>query len=197
MKSLVLASSSAYRRMLLERLGLPFRTVSPGVDEAVEPGEAPDRLAARLAEAKARAASGRADIVIGSDQVASLGDEILRKPRTHDRALAQLQRCRGRDVHFHTAVCVISAGDGRIWRHVDHTLVRFARRTDAELDRYLHRERPYDCAGGFKAEGLGIALFAGIESEDPTALIGLPLIRLARILADAGLDPLNASISPD
>jgi len=187
---LVLASSSRYRRALLERLGLPFESIAPEVDETALPGEAPEALAIRLAAAKAQAVRGGGTVVIGSDQVASLGGEVLRKPGTHERALEQLDRCQSRTVSFHTAVCVVRDADGHRWQWVDHTRVAFARHSRDALDAYLRREQPYDCAGGFKAEGLGIALFERIDSEDPTALIGLPLIRLAAILAEAGLDPL-------
>jgi len=189
---LILASTSRYRRALLDRLGLAFRTIAPEVDEAALPGEAPEALAARLAAAKAAAVGERDAIVIGSDQVASLAGEVLRKPGTHERALAQLSLCQGRTVSFHTAVCVRRVADGRRWECLDHTRVVFARHSDAALDAYLHREQPYDCAGGFKAEGLGIALFECIRSEDPTALIGLPLIRLSALLTAAGMDPLAA-----
>jgi septum formation protein len=195
MTRLVLASGSAYRRVLLERLGLAFDCVSPGIDEAAQAGERPEALAARLAEAKARAVrEERDDVVIGSDQVAALDGEILRKPGSHEQALLQLQRCQGRTVDFFTAVFVLAPAE-RTWHHVDRTRVEFAERTEAELDRYLRLEQPYDCAGGFKAEGLGIALFRRIESEDPTALIGLPLIRVVGMLTAAGLDPLGAPLN--
>lgn len=191
MTRLVLASTSRYRRSLLERLGLAFDSAAPGIDEMPLPDEPPKTLATRLAAAKAGAVPGRDVVVIGADQVASLGGQVLRKPGTHANALEQLGRCQGRAVSFHTAVCVLRADDGRRWQYVDHTRVVFARHSRAVLDAYLRREQPYDCAGGFKAEGLGIALFERIDSEDPTALIGLPLIRLAAVLAEAGFDPLG------
>lgn len=193
MSRLLLASSSRYRRILLERLGLRFDVAAPEVDESERPGEGPEALALRLAEDKARAVNAHGTVVIGSDQAASLGDRLLRKPGGHGAALNQLVACQGRTVTFHTAVCVLRHDSGESWRHVDHTRVRFATRSRAELDRYLTIERPFDCAGGFKAEGLGIALFEGIESVDPTALIGLPLIRLTAMLRAAGLDPLGAA----
>jgi septum formation protein len=190
MKILVLASSSRYRRELLGRLGLPFESSVPDVDETPEPGELPAALAARLALAKARSIRRADAIVVGSDQVAALDGRLLGKPGTHDAAVDQLEACQGREVVFHTAVCV-SADRGRtITEHVDLTRVRFRQRSRAELSRYLDREPAYDCAGGFKAERLGIALFEAIESHDPTALIGLPMIWLAEALRAAGLDPL-------
>lgn len=195
MSRLVLASTSRHRRALLERLGIPFETAAPDVDESARPGEAPEAMAARLAEAKARSVAGGPAVVIGCDQVASLDGSLLRKPLGFTKALEQLRRCQGREVVFDTAVCVIAAGGERSWHHLDRTCVAFALRTDDELERYLRLDEPYDCAGGFKAEGLGIALFSRIQSEDPTALIGLPLIRVAAILAEAGLDPLGQAVT--
>lgn len=192
MSRLVLASGSSYRRALLGRLGLPFETHTPAVDETPAHGEAPAELAARLAHAKALAASGAGLVVIGSDQVASLAGRILGKPGGHAAALEQLAACSGRSVDFHTAATVVDADTGREWHSTDHTRVQFRRRDRAALERYLEIEQPYDCAGGFKAEGLGICLFDRIESTDPTALIGLPLVFVARALAEAGLDPLGA-----
>src|SRR5215471_17392549 len=148
-------------------------------------------MAARLAEAKARSIAVRDALVIGSDQVASLEGRLLRKPGRHDVALAQLEQCQGKTVVFHTGVFVLDTRSGRSWSHVDQTDVRFARRARRELDRYLAIEQPYDCAGSFKSEGLGVALFESIESRDPTALIGLPLIWLVSALKDAGFDPLD------
>jgi septum formation protein len=186
----LLASTSAYRRELLRRLGLPFEARAPTTDESAVPGEPPERMAARLAAAKARSITAPDAVVIGSDQVASLDGRLLRKPGRHEIALAQLQDCQGKTVVFHTGVFVLDTRTARSWAHVDRTDVRFARRSAAELDRYLAIEQPYDCAGSFKAEGLGVALFESIESRDPTALIGLPLIWLAATLKEAGLDPL-------
>lgn len=190
MKTLILASSSRYRRDLLARLGLPFETANPAIDESPEPGELPAVLAARLALAKTKRIRRADTIVIGSDQVASLDGKMMGKPGSHQAALDQLEASQGHEVVFHTAVCV-SADHGRqISEHVDLTRVRFKRLSRAQLLRYLEQEPAYDCAGGFKAEGLGVALFESIESHDPTALIGLPMIWLAGALRSVGLDPL-------
>lgn len=191
MTRLILASTSRYRSDLLARFGLPFDTCSPHVDERAEPSEQPADMAARLALAKARSVTDPEAIVIGADQVPALGTMILRKPVTHSNALAQLMACRNRSVVFHTAVAVVDRRSGRQWQTVDTTEVDFADSTEQQLEAYLRREQPYDCAGGFKAEGLGIVLFKAIRSSDPTALIGLPLIWLADTLRDAGLDPLD------
>jgi septum formation protein len=191
MKTLVLASGSRYRRELLARLELPFESSVPDVDESPEPGELPAALAARLALAKATSFRRADAIVVGSDQAAALDGRLLGKPGTHAAALDQLEACQGREVVFHTAVCVSTDQGRKIDEHVDLTRVRFRQRSRAELSRYLDREPAYDCAGGFKAEGLGIALFEAIESHDPTALIGLPMIWLAEALRTAGLDPLG------
>jgi septum formation protein len=195
MKRLVLASGSVYRRTLLERLGVPFDVAEPRVDETARPDEPPASLARRLAESKARAVEAPESVVIGSDQVPSLHGAILRKPGSHAVALAQLLRCQGEAVRFDTAVFVHDRGTDQSWATVDVTEVVFARRGRAELDAYLVREQPYDCAGGFKAEGLGIALFDEIRSSDPTALIGLPLIWVAKCLREAGLDPLAPGVA--
>lgn len=193
MKRLVLASTSPYRRDLLARLALPFAAVAPGVDETALPGELPAALAARLALAKAGSAAAPGSIVIGSDQTASLEGEVLRKPGSHARALEQLLRCRGRCVDFHTAVAIVDGDTGQVRQTVDHTRVHFAAHETSVLETYLRTEQPYDCAGGFKAEGLGIALFERIESQDPTALVGLPLIWLAAALRADGFEPLTAA----
>ena len=191
-RRLVLASTSPYRRELLARLRLPFDAVPPGVDEAAQPNETPRALAQRLALHKARAV-GRRDaeaVVIGSDQVADLDGQALGKPGSHDRAVEQLRSMRGRDVRFHTAVAVVCAASGFEQQTVSTVRVRFRDLTDADIERYLRLEQPYDCAGSAKCEALGIALVDTIESDDPTALIGLPLIRTAAMLRAAGLDPL-------
>ena len=199
MSRLILASGSPYMRQLLERLQLPFEVRQSNVDESALPDEDAAALAKRLAAAKAFAAvdTGNAsdEIVIGADQVASLDGNALRKPGDHDTALRQLGECQGKTVIFSTAVTVIDAGSGRVIHGFDRTDVDFLELPRESLDRYLEREKPYDCAGGFKAEGLGISLFRGIRSEDPTALIGLPLIRLCQALRDLGLDPLDSSRS--
>ncbi|WP_312843193.1 Maf family nucleotide pyrophosphatase [Diaphorobacter nitroreducens] len=188
-RSLVLGSTSRYRRELLARLGLPFDVAAPAVDETPRPDEAPRALALRLALAKARAVAGLHPqaIVIGSDQVADLDGEPLGKPGNHERATAQLRRMRGKTVVFHTAVAVVCQ-DSR-FEQVDlaPVRVRFRDLSDDEIERYLRAEQPYDCAGSAKSEGLGIALLDAIDSDDPTALIGLPLIRTCRMLRAAGL----------
>lgn len=185
----VLASTSCYRAELLRRLLVEFECVAPQVDETPLPDETPDARASRLAQAKAQAvAQNQADaLVIGSDQVSELDGRVLRKPGEIAVAREQLRACSGREVRFHTAVCVIDARTGHSACAQDLTRVRFRALVDEEIERYIERERPLDCAGSFKAEGLGIALFESIESEDPTALIGLPLIALARLLRQAGL----------
>jgi septum formation protein len=195
-RALLLASTSQYRRELLGRLGLPFEVRAPTTDESELPGELPELMAERLAAAKAESIAARDAIVIGSDQTASLEGRLLRKPGGHEIALAQLEAAQGKTVVFHTGVYVLDTAAGRSWSHVDRTDVRFARRERDELARYLEIEQPYDCVGSFKAEGLGITLFDSIESRDPTALIGLPLIWLAATLKSAGLDPLGGVSRP-
>lgn len=191
-RRLVLASTSRYRRELLERLHLPFDVVSPEVDEAAGDGEAPCDLAPRLALAKADAvAAGNPDaIVIGSDQVAELDGKAIGKPGDHERATAQLRAMRGRMVRFHTAVAVACNATGFREVATASVQVRFRLLGDAEIERYLRIEQPYDCAGSAKAEALGIALLESIDSDDTTALIGLPLIRTCALLRRAGIDPL-------
>ena len=187
MPRLVLASTSRYRRDLLERLRLPFDVARPEVDETPLAGEAPRALAVRLAEAKARAVAARAGDAwaLGSDQVANLGGEPLGKPGQRDAAIRQLRAMSGRSVRFHTALCLAHA-DGRAFSAIDLTEVRFRSLGEAEIARYVDAEQPFDCAGSFKSEGLGIALFEAIENHDPTALVGLPLIALSGLLRDAG-----------
>ncbi|QYF92562.1 Maf family nucleotide pyrophosphatase [Massilia sp. PAMC28688] len=184
---LILASSSAYRRELLARLRLPFAVMLPELDERPLPAEAPQATALRLARAKAEAVAARApgSVVIGSDQVATLDGEQIGKPGSHAAALAQLQRMRGRRVVFHTALCVVDAAGGAELENVQ-TFVTFRDLPDAELDAYLRIEQPYDCAGSAKNEGLGIAILERIDSSDPTALTGLPLIALTGMLRRAG-----------
>ncbi len=186
---LVLASSSPYRRELLARLELPHQCRSPDIDESPHPGEAPRELAARLAAAKARALADvfPAHLILGSDQVAECDGEALGKPGGAERAREQLRRASGREVHFHTAVAVLDTATGRLLCAQDLTRVVFRTLAEAEIVRYLEREAPWDCAGSFRAEGLGITLFEAVHSEDPTALIGLPLIRLARLLRGFGV----------
>jgi septum formation protein len=189
---LVLASSSPYRRMLLERLRVPYSSASPDLDESPLPGETPPQTAVRLAEAKARAVAARfpGATVIGSDQVAVLDGTPLGKPGTHAAALAQLQAMRGRSVVFHTAVCVLDANRGTCRTEDVPTTVRFREYSDAQAERYLELDKPYDCAGSAKIEAMGIALVEEVVSTDPTALIGLPLIALVSLLREAGVEVL-------
>jgi len=186
-KGLILASSSRYRRALLERLGLPFDCVAPAADETRLPGEPAAEMAARLARVKAEAVAARYPeaIVVGSDQVALRGTDVLGKPGTVERCREQLRASSGQEVVFLTAVHVIDGMAGRAESHVDRTVVKFRELSDAEIDRYIERDQPLDCAGGFKAESLGIALFDRIESIDPTGLTGLPLSWLCGALRRA------------
>ncbi|HEY8012012.1 MAG TPA: Maf family nucleotide pyrophosphatase [Rudaea sp.] len=189
---LVLASTSAYRRDLLMRLTPKFRQQAPLVDETPHLGELPAALAARLAAAKARAvAAANPDaLVVGSDQVADCEGLILGKPGNPKNARLQLRASAGREVVFHTAICLIDTrrSPARETSAVDTTRVAFRRLDEGEIERYLAREKPYDCAGSFKSEGLGISLFERIHSQDPTALIGLPLIALCALLREAGIE---------
>jgi septum formation protein len=191
---LVLASTSRYRRELLERLRMPFDTLSPQVDETPLPGEDPARLAVRLAMAKARsgAALRPEAVVIGSDQVADLDGTPIGKPGSYERAAVQLRAMSGRRVVFHTAVAVARLATGFERAVLAPVEVIFRALTDADIERYLNLEQPFDCAGSAKAEALGIVLLQEIRSDDPTALIGLPLIRTCALLREAGLDPLAA-----
>jgi septum formation protein len=189
---LILASSSAYRRELLSRLGLPFEAIAPHIDETPLPGEAPQETALRLAREKAAAIACKhpGALVIGSDQVATLDGEQIGKPGDHARALAQLQKMRGRRVTFHTALCLWDGRDGVSEpAQVENiqAFVSFRDLPDHELDAYLRIEQPYDCAGSAKNEGLGIAILERIDSTDPTALTGLPLIALTGMLRRAGV----------
>lgn len=187
--TLVLASTSRYRRELLERLRIPFETAAPNVDETPLPSEAPGVTAGRLALAKARAVQDRfpRSLVIGSDQVAYCEGLRLDKPGNHAGAVAQLRHASGKPVTFVTAVAVLNAISGRTQARLVNTDVRFRRLEDAEIERYLQAEPAYDCAGSAKAEGLGIALMESIQTADPTALIGLPLIALAEMLREEGI----------
>ncbi len=185
---LILASSSKYRRMLLQRLHLPFDCETPGTDESPLSGEPPGELVSRLASQKASVIADKhpTAVVIGSDQIAVLNDEILGKPGNHRSAVKQLLSCSGQTVKFLTSVSVQFPAGGFNESHTDVTRVCFRKLTEAEIESYLQREKPYDCAGSFKAESLGVTLFERILSEDPTALIGLPLIRTAAMLRRAG-----------
>lgn len=186
---IVLGSTSRYRAELLRRLLADFAQAAPGTDETPWPGEGPAARALRLAIAKAEAVAReyRNALVIGSDQVAEIDGLVLDKPGSTERARAQLAASSGRDVHFHTALCLLDAHDGRQQVHVDHTRVHFRVLDAREIERYVAREQPLDCAGSFKCEGLGISLFERIDSEDPSALVGLPLIALARLLRATGV----------
>jgi septum formation protein len=197
-RRIVLASTSAYRRELLARLRLPFDVRSPDVDESAQGDEPPADLALRLALAKADAVAAHdlEAVVIGSDHVADLDGRAIGKPGDHARAVAQLQAMRGRTVVFQTAVAVVCAAIGFRAASLASVAVRFRALTDVEIERYLRAEEPYDCAGSAKAETLGIALLDSIESDDPTALIGLPLIRTCALLRRAGIDPLAAEVAP-
>ncbi|MFZ5722781.1 MAG: Maf family protein [Pseudomonadota bacterium] len=189
MTTLVLASGSRYRAGLLARFGLPFDVRSPDIDETRRPGEAPAALAERLSGEKALAVARTlsSGLVIGSDQVADCGDGILGKPGTAERAAAQLRQASGRTVTFWTGLALADAASGRLQSRVVRCDVEFRTLTDDEIARYVAREQPLDCAGSFKAEGLGIALFRRIVTDDPTSLVGLPLIALADMLRTEGI----------
>ncbi len=188
-RRLILGSTSRYRRELLQRLHLSFEVAAPEVDETPLAGEQPRALALRLAITKAKAVAARhpAAVVIGSDQVADLDGEPLGKPGTHDRAVDQLRRMRGKTVVFQTALAVVCLETGFLQSDLAAVEVKFRQLSDADIESYLRKETPYDCAGSAKSEGLGIALLDAINSDDPTALVGLPLIRTCRMLRAAGL----------
>jgi septum formation protein len=192
--TLILGSTSRYRRELLQRLRVPFETVAPQVDETPRPGESPAALALRLALAKAQAVAALRPeaVVIGSDQVADLDGTPIGKPGDHGRAAVQLRRMSGQSVVFHTALAVVRAGTGHVEVDSAPVRVRFRVLNDAEIERYLLIDEPYDCAGSAKCESLGVALLESIHSDDPTALVGLPLIRTCAMLRRAGFDPLLA-----
>jgi septum formation protein len=189
MPSLVLASTSIYRKQLLERLGLPFSTERPDVDESPLAGELPTTTAERLALSKARAVADRhtGALIIGSDQLAYSGTQCFGKPGTVERAIEQLQAMRGKSIFFHTALCLLDGRDGSHRLDAVSTEVRFRWLTDEEIERYVRRELPLDCAGSAKAEGLGISLLEYMRGDDPNALIGLPLISLCKMLRSAGV----------
>lgn len=192
-RKLILGSTSAYRRELLERLRVPFAVESPHVDETPLAGEVPAALARRLALAKAQAVAQRFPdcVVIGSDQVADLDGLALGKPGTHDRAVAQLRQMSGHTIIFQTAVAVVCQQSGFCQEQLAPVKVTFRTLDDAEIESYLHAEQPYDCAGSAKSEGLGITLLSSIDNDDPTALVGLPLIRTSQMLRAAGIDLLH------
>jgi len=189
---LILASTSPYRKALLERLRIPFRVVAPEVDETPLPGEAPRTLASRLALAKAQAVAQQHPqaLVIGSDQVADWKGQPVGKPGTHERARAQLRQMQGQTVVFQTAVAVVRLGDGFVSQDLAAVRVQFRPLSEAAIEAYLLAEQPYDCAGSARSEGLGIALLERIDSDDPSALVGLPLIRTCQLLRAAGMDVL-------
>jgi len=186
--ALILGSSSPYRRELLERLRIPFEVATPDVDETPRPGESPEATALRLSLAKAEAIAARhpGALVIGSDQVATLDGAQIGKPGTHEKALVQLKLMRGRTITFHSALCLLDSRNGQSQLADVQTRATFRELDDAELEAYLQLERPYDVAGSAKSEGLGIALLSRVESDDPTALVGLPLIALTGMLRQAG-----------
>jgi len=186
---LVLASTSPFRRAVLEKLGIPFDVVSPEVDETPRPGETPAELVERLSIAKARAVAREREsgLVIGSDQVAVIDSEILGKPGSHERAVAQLRQASGRRVTFLTGLALVNAASGQVQSEVVPFHVHFRELSETMIENYLTREQPYNCAGSFKSEALGIVLFERLEGEDPNTLIGLPLIRLVRMLEKAGM----------
>jgi len=189
MQQIVLASSSAHRQTLLRRLQLPFEVAIPAIDEAALAAETPPQTAARLAEAKARAVAPRhvGALIIGSDQVAECGGQAIGKPGNHDNAVRQLRAMRGNNVVFYTALCLLNSATGLTQHATVPTRVKFRALSDEEIERYLLREQPYDCAGSAKSEGLGIALIESLHGEDPNALIGLPLIALASMLRREGV----------
>lgn len=192
---LILASSSAYRRALLERLGLPFSCTAPRVDESPRPGETPQSMVTRLAEAKARSAAAEFEhaLVIGSDQCAVVDGEAVGKPGNRQTNILQLQAMAGRWIEFLTALCLINSKTGNCQTDTVSYAVRLRRLSEQQIAAYVDREQPFDCAGGFKSEGLGIALFDGMRGDDPTALIGLPLIRLGQMLDAEGVDVLRGA----
>lgn len=191
-QTLVLASTSIYRRELLQRLQLPFLTDSPDIDETPLPGESAAQTSRRLSREKAQAVALRHPdaLIIGSDQVALLGDQQLSKPLTHDNAVRQLRAMRGQTVLFHTALTLLNARSGAMQTDVALNKVTFRMLDDAQIETYLHKEQPYHCAGSAKSEGLGIALIRRMEGDDPNALIGLPLLMLIDMLANEGISPI-------
>lgn len=198
MRPLVLASSSPYRRQLLERLGLPFDWQAPAIDERPKPEEAPATLVTRLAQAKASALAATYPdaLIIGSDQVAVLDGQILGKPGSFEAAQRQLLAASGRSVEFFTGLCLLNSATGTAQVHCEPFRVHFRSLTPTQVSVYLRKEQPYDCAGSFKAEGLGICLFRQLEGRDPNALIGLPLIALIDLLRHEGVDPLEPPTQP-
>ena len=189
MQHLVLGSTSPFRKTLLEKLGIPFSTDTPNIAEARLPGEAPDELVMRLAESKAREVAHRYPeaLIIGSDQVACVDGEILGKPGNRENAIAQLTAAAGKAVAFHTGLCLYDAADDRAQVSVEPFTVHFRDLSVEQIERYVDREHPFNCAGSFKSEGFGITLFSALEGRDPNALVGLPLILLVEMLAKLGI----------
>ena len=187
---LILASSSEYRRQLLQKLLIPFNSISPNVDESALAGEKPQETALRLAQEKAKKIGNEYPhaLVIGCDQVATLDGEQLGKPLNHNNATTQLQKMRGREVLFHSALCLYNAATGNMQADVVPYLVKFRQLSDEQIESYLTKEQPYHCAGSAKSEGLGIALIEHMLGEDPNALIGLPLIKLVTMLKNEGIE---------
>lgn len=194
MKTLVLASTSPYRKILLERLGLHFETAAPKTDETAQANEMPEALVTRLAEAKARAIAHEYPnaLIIGSDQVAVLDGKILGKPGNHETATQQLRNASGREVKFLTGLCLLNTRTNQAHVKLVPFSVVFRSLNESQIQFYLNQEKPYDCAGSFKSEGLGISLFERLDGEDPNALIGLPLIELIRLLSAEGVDVLSS-----
>ena len=190
MPKLILASSSPFRRELLSRLGLDFESVSPEVDESPLPNESAAQLAQRLAQIKAQSVAGHYpnDLIIGSDQVALIGEEMIGKPGNHEKAVEQLLRASGQIMEFYTAICLLNSATGNLQLDVVPFAVKFRQLDNKIITNYLTRERPYNCTGAFKSEGLGVALLEYMRGDDPTALIGLPLIRLAQMLERECID---------
>lgn len=190
---ILLASSSIYRRQLLQKLGVSFESASPDIDEAALPGETARQLVVRLAQAKANklAQTHKHHLIIGSDQVATYENNILGKPQNHDAAIGQLEQFSGRQITFLTSLCLLNSQEAQCQLSVESCTVKFRTLSKSQIESYLTKEQPYDCAGSFKSEGLGIALFESIHTDDPNILIGLPLIRLTDMLIKEGVDPLT------
>ncbi len=199
--ALILASSSPFRQTLLNKLGLEFSVQSPDIDESRKPGESPEQLVYRLAQDKAReVAKSKHGLIIASDQVATLQDGlgaqdvVLGKPHTHENAIKQLSACSGNVVTFVTSLCLLNTNSGNIQTIVENYKVVFRTLKPEQIDNYLKKEQPYNCAGSFKSEGLGISLFSSLEGRDPNTLIGLPLIQLIKLLENEGIDILSAQL---
>ncbi len=190
---LVLASSSPYRRQLLQKLGMDFICASPDIDETPDKHETPEQLVLRLAKQKATALATTfpQHLIIGSDQIATLNNQIIGKPHTHEAAVEQLTAFSGKKVEFLTSLCLHNSKTHQSQLTMDKYIIKFRHLTGAQIENYLRREQPYDCAGSFKSEGLGICLFEGMEGEDPNTLVGLPLIQLVNMLINEGADPLG------